>query len=178
VDGRRPVSQLELRHDGDAGQRQQLRQRGSGRRLHRIARLDAGEDEVGALRPHDLGERAGHGDGVGSRQLVRPDTHAPVGPHGEGTAHRLLGLLGPDGDDDHLAVAGGLAHAQGLLRRERVPLVERVVEVVGIDVPLVLGELDLVSEGRDLLDADDDLHRTTTTVRPRPPPARSPAARA
>ena len=59
-----------------------------------------------------------------------------------------------------------------LLGRVRVPLVEREVEVVGIDVPLVVGELDLVAERRATCLTQTTLH--LQTARPAPPLARSP----
>src|SRR5919199_1418644 len=80
-----------------------------------------------------------------------------------------------------LAPAVPLAEAQGLLGGARIPLVQRLVEVVGIDVPPIGGEPDLVAQNSYLLDANDNLH-TTAPTRGRPlagrPGARSlPAAR-
>ena len=145
------------------GQVEQLGERRARRRLDGVARLHAGEDEVGALAPHDVRQRPRDGDRVGAGELVRPDPHAAVGAHGERAAHRVLGVLVSDGDRDDLTVAGRVAELERLLRRVRVPLVERVVEVVGIDVPLVVGELDFVPERPYLLDADDDLQTASAS---------------
>ena len=84
---------------------------------------------------------------IGSRvgELVDHDADAAVRAHRERAAHRVLGVLVADRDHDDLAFAGALDEAQRLLGRVGVPLVEGVVEVVGVDVPLVVGELDLVS---------------------------------
>jgi hypothetical protein len=90
------------------------------------------------------------------------DADAAVGAHGEAAAHAVLGVLGADRDDDDLA-AVRLREAERLLGRVGVPLVEGVVEEVGIDVPLVLGELDLVAELGDLLYGNDDLQASTAS---------------
>ena len=158
MDRRRAVAKLQLRHDRDPRQVEDLGQRRPGRGLHGVARLDAAEDEVRALRAHDLRQGPRDRDRIGAGEVVGPDADAAIGAHGERPAHGVLGVLVADGDGDDLAVTGGLAEAQGLLGRVRVPLVEGVVEVVGVDVTLVVGELDLVSQRPDLLDADDDLH--------------------
>ena len=115
----------------------------------------------GALALDDLGERPGDLDRVEPR--LRLDADAAVGAHGEAAPHGVLRVLVPDRHDDHLAGACGLDEAERLLGRVRVPLVQREVEVVGIDIPLVFGELDFVAEDGDLLHADDDLQASTAS---------------
>jgi hypothetical protein len=165
------VAELDLRHDRDRRQVEQPREGPSCCRLHRIARLHPREDEIGVLAPDDLGERPRDLDRVEPSFCL--DTDATVGAHGEAAAHGVLRVLVPDGHDDDLARAGRLDEPEGLLGRVRVPLVQREVEVIGVDVPLVFGELDFVAEDGDLLHADNDLH-----ARRGPPLARSRGARA
>ena len=158
VDRRAAVPQLDLRHDRDPRQPEQLGQRGAGGRLHRVARLNAAEDEARLLPLHGLGERVRDGEGV-----LEAAGHAdgPIGTHGETAAQRRfrLALAGRDGDD--FALPEPLADLERFLGCGRIPLVQRVVDVVGIDVPLVGGELDFVAEDGDLLDADDYLQTAT-----------------
>jgi len=143
VHGRLAVSELDLRDDGDAREIEELRERGPSGCLHRVSRLHTGEDEVGRLGTNHLRQRA--------RDLNRVELFVGINPdpairaHGETASHRVLGVLVPHGDDHDLAFASGLAQAQRLLSRVRIPLVEGVVEVVGIDVPFVVGELDFVA---------------------------------
>src|SRR5207247_9265819 len=63
----------------------------------------------------------------------------------------------------HLALAESLADLDRLFGRARIPLVQRRVEVVGIDIPPVALEFDFVPEGLDLLDCDDDLQAGTAS---------------
>jgi hypothetical protein len=161
VDRRLALCQLDLRHDGHARQVEELGEHRPGRGLDRVRRLDAGEHEVGILGSNDFRERPGYLNRV--ELAFGIDADASVGSHGEATPHRLFAVYGPDGDDHDLAVTGGLAEAQGLLGRIGVPLVEDVVEVVGIDVPLVVGELDFVAEDGDLLDRDYNFQAGTAS---------------
>ena len=81
VDGGRPgAAPVELRDDRDPGQSDELGERGAGRALHRVRRLDAGEDEVGRLGRDDLDKGLGRRDRIA---WFRVDTDCPVGSHGE-----------------------------------------------------------------------------------------------
>src|SRR5205807_4360448 len=82
-------------------------------------------------------------------------------------SHGILDLRAADGEDDDLVALAAefLPDAKRLLGRVRVPLVEREVEVVRIDIARIGGELDLVAENCDLLDANDDLHVATPFTR-------------
>ena len=161
VDRRLAVAELDLRHDRDRRHVEEPGKGYAGRSLDGVARLHAREDEVGALALDDLGERAGDLDRV--EPPFRLDADAAVGAHREAAPHGVLRVLVPDRHDDDLAGACGLDEAERLLGRVRVPLVQREVEVVGIDIPLVFGELDFVAEDGDLLHADDDLQASTAS---------------
>jgi hypothetical protein len=97
------------------------------------------------------------------RQILALDPDRAIGAHRKTATNRLLGVLVPDRDYDDLALTGAIPDLESLLGREAVPLVEGEVEEVRVDIPLVVGEFDLVAEGRHLLDADDDLHASSPT---------------
>ena len=135
---------IDARDDRGARQVEQLGKRCAGRRLHRVAGLDAAEDELRILRLHHVGERPR------DREWISPgclDPYRPVGPHGETTPQRALGLLCAAGDDDDLA-AEALPQPERLLGGEAIPLVQRGIDVVRVDVAPVACELDLVAERR------------------------------
>src|SRR6266550_8278211 len=156
---------LDSRHDGDTRKSEELGERRSRRRLHPIARLHAAEDEVRRFALRDRREQPRNGDRVGRPRIV--DSDRPIGSHRETASHRVLDLSAADGDDDNLVAlpAEALPDAERLLGRVRVPLVEREVEEVRVDIARIGGELDLVAENRDLLDANDDLHAATPFTR-------------
>src|SRR2546423_5055134 len=149
---------LDPRHDGDTRKVEELRDRCPRRRLPPIPRLHAAEDEVRRFALRDRREQPRNGDRVGRPRIV--DSDRPIGSHRETASHRILDLSAADGEDDDLVALAAefLPDAQRLLSRVRVPLVEREVEVVRIDIARIPGELDLVAQNCDLFDANDDLH--------------------
>ena len=166
MDERLAALQLDLLRHGNARQRQQLGQRRSGCSLHRIGGLHAAEDQIRALAADHVGQRSGGRDRISRRNLFALDANPAIRAHRQGPPHGVLGVLVTHGDDDDLAVSRRLLHAERFLGCVRVPLVDRELEEVRVDVTLVVGELDLVAEHRDLLDAHDDLHgeEPSTTI--------------
>jgi hypothetical protein len=122
--------------------------------------LDPREDEVGRLARDDLCESPGGGDRIAR---FRVDTHGTVGAHGKATPQRSLSLLVPDRHDDDLALAEPLTDLDRLLDGARVPLVQRAIEVVRIDIEAVRRELELVADDFGLLDSDDELQAGTAS---------------
>jgi hypothetical protein len=107
---------------------------------------------------HNRGEQPRERDRVGRARAVDPDR--AIRSHRETAPHRVLDVSIADGHDNDLVALGTqtLPRAKRFLRRVRIPLVEREVEVVRVDVERVVGELDLVAKNCDLLHANDDLH--------------------
>ena len=95
------------------------------------------------------------------------DPDAAVGAHRERALHDLVGLVVAGGDGDDLA-AVGLAQGQRGLDRAGVPLVQGVVEEVGIDGAAVGRELEVVGHRADLLDAYEGLHQAAVCHRQAP----------
>src|SRR5262249_8020946 len=116
---------------------------------------------VGLLAPDDRLEQAGDGQRIGLGQGLVPDPDRPIGALREAFPQALLGLLVADRDDDDLALAAALAQAQRLLEGNVVPLVQRPLQVGRFDVAVVVAELELVAERRNLLDGNYDLHRSS-----------------
>ncbi len=122
-----------------------------------IVGLEAGQDEVGALRADGFGDEAGNAEGVALAEIFGSDVDGAVGALGQGFADGGTNALGAGADDDDFA-AVLLLELEGFLEGVSVRLVHGVLKVGFLD-PFAGGvDADLRIALGDLLDGYYDFH--------------------
>ncbi len=127
-------------------------------RVALVVGLQARQDQVERFLAHGVGEHVGDRRRVGRSERLVLDVDRAVGAARQRLPQHLRDARGPGGaDDDFAAVL--LAQAQALPRARRRPARSAPSSrpARGCSVPSV-GQARLPLAGRDLLDADGDLH--------------------
>ena len=104
----RAAGVLEALDHGHARQVQVSRQRDARGAVDAVAGLHPAQHQVGRLALDGGGQHTRHRERVDVLERVVPDALGAVGALGQARAQALLGLLGADRDDHHLASALGL----------------------------------------------------------------------
>ena len=153
-----PASRLlDLHDDGGVRPAQQLSQDDAGLGKAVVVRLQAGEDQVEGLVLNRRRERFGGVEGIEANESVAFEMDGAVGALGQRLAQNLLRARRAAGDDHDLAAVLFLL-AQRLFQRVGVGLVHFVGNVVA-NPRAALVQLERRVLLRDLLHADQDLHR-------------------
>ena len=155
--GEAGVGLLHVEDERGVGQAEQFGKDDAGLALAEVVGLQAGEDEVGALRLDGGGQQAGHAERVARAEVGAVDVDGAVRALGQGFADGGADALRSGGEDDDFA-AVLLLELQGFFEGVGVGLVQRVLQA-GFFNPLAGGvDADLRIALRDLLDGDDDFH--------------------